>query len=74
MIKNPPVNGFYLWFGEIPHATEQLGQLVTITEAHAMKEGNGNPLQCSCLENPRDGGAWWAAVFGVAELDMTEVT
>ena len=29
-------------------------------------EGNGNPLQCSCLENPRDGGAWWAAVCGVA--------
>ena len=29
-------------------------------------EGNGNPLQCSCLENPRDGGAWWAAVYGVA--------
>ena len=28
-------------------------------------EGNGNPLQCSCLENPRDGGAWWAAVHGV---------
>ena len=26
-------------------------------------EGNGNPLQCSCLENPRDGGAWWAAVY-----------
>ena len=30
-------------------------------------EGNGNPLQRSCLENPRDGGAWWAAVFGVAQ-------
>ena len=30
-------------------------------------EGNGNPLQCYCLENPRDGGAWWAAVFGVAQ-------
>ena len=30
-------------------------------------EGNGNPLQCSCLENPRDGGAWWAAISGVAE-------
>ena len=28
-------------------------------------EGNGNPLQCSCLENPRDGGAWWASVYGV---------
>ena len=30
-------------------------------------EGNGNPLQCSCLDNPRDGGAWWAAVSGVAQ-------
>ena len=30
-------------------------------------EGSGNPLQCSCLENPRDGGAWWAAVYGVAQ-------
>ena len=30
-------------------------------------EGNGNPLQCSCLENPRDGGAWWVAVYGVAQ-------
>ena len=31
------------------------------------REGNGNPLQCSCLENPMDGGAWWAAVHGVAK-------
>ena len=30
-------------------------------------EGNGNPLQCSCLENPKDGGAWWACVYGVAQ-------
>ena len=30
-------------------------------------EGNGNPLQCSCLENPRNGGTWWAAVYGVAQ-------
>ena len=30
-------------------------------------ERNGNSLQCSCLENPRDGGAWWAAVYGVAQ-------
>ena len=30
-------------------------------------EGNGNPLQCSCLEDPRDGGAWWAAVCGVTQ-------
>ena len=30
-------------------------------------EGNGNPLQCSCLENPRDGEAWWAAIYGVQQ-------
>jgi len=35
-------------------------------------EGNGNPLQCCCLENPMEGGAWWATVHGVAELDMTQ--
>ena len=32
-----------------------------------IEEGNGNPLQCSCLENPRDRGAWWAAVYGVVQ-------
>ena len=30
-------------------------------------EGNGNPLQCSCLENPRDRGAWWAAMYGITQ-------
>ena len=30
-------------------------------------EGNGNPLQCSCLENPRDGGVWWTAIYGVSQ-------
>ena len=30
-------------------------------------EGNGNPLLCSCLENPRDRGAWWATIYGVAK-------
>ena len=36
-------------------------------EMHYFGEGNGNPLQCSCLENPKDGGAWWAAIYGVAQ-------
>ena len=37
-------------------------------------EGNGNPFQYSCLENPRDRGTWWASVYGVAESDTTEAT
>ena len=39
----------------------------THTSLSCTGEGNGNPLQCSCLENPRDGGAWWAAVYGVTQ-------
>ena len=35
-------------------------------------EGNGNLLQCSCLENPRDGEIWWASVYGVAQSDTTK--
>ena len=34
---------------------------------YAHGEGNGNPLQYSCLENPRDRGAWWAAIYGIAQ-------
>ena len=37
------------------------------TSLSCIREGNGNPLQCFCLENPRDGGAWWAAVYGVPQ-------
>ena len=44
-------------------ATERLHFHFTLS---CIGEGNGNPLQCSCLENPRDGRAWWAAVYGVA--------
>ena len=36
-------------------------------------EGNGNPLQCSCLENLRDGEAWWAAIYGVAQSQTTHI-
>ena len=39
----------------------------SITLSLIAGEHNGNPLQCSCLENPRDGGAWWAAVYGVTQ-------
>ena len=44
--------------------TEQLHFYFSLSR---IGEGNGNPLQCSCLENPRDGGAWWAAIYGVAQ-------
>ena len=40
------------------------------TSLSCIGEGNGNPLQCSCLENPRDGGARWAAVYGVAQSQI----
>ena len=39
----------------------------SVTSLSRIREGNGNPLQYSCLENPRDGGAWWAAINGVAQ-------
>ena len=44
----------------------QLSDFTFTFHFSCIREGNGNPLQCSCLENPRDGGAWWAAVYGVA--------
>ena len=46
------------------HNAKECSNFRTIT---LISEGNGNPLQCSCLENPRDGGAWWAAIYGVAQ-------
>ena len=41
--------------------------LLAVLTGLLIGEGNGNPLQCSCLENPRDGGAWWAAVYGISQ-------
>ena len=56
MVKNLPVNARDLGdAGSIPG----LGR--------SLREGKGNPLQYSCLENPRDRGAWWAVVHGVAK-------
>ena len=64
MVKNPPTNaGDVRDVGSIPGLGRSLG------------EGHGNPFQYSCLENPRDRGAWWAIVYGVAkELGTTEMT
>ena len=53
VVKNPPANAGNM--SSIPGSGRSPG------------EGNGNPLQCSCLENPRDGRAWWATVYGVAQ-------
>ena len=61
-----------LWT-EGPARLQALGSLrvthswATSLSLSCLGEGNGNPLQCSCLENPRDGGAWWADVYGVAQ-------
>ena len=52
------------WGREESETTERLHFHFSLS---CIGEGNGNPLQCSCLENPRDGGAWWAAVYGVAQ-------
>ena len=54
MVKNPPANAGDP--GSLPGSGRSPG------------EGNGNPLQYSCLENPKDGGAWWATVHGVARV------
>ena len=58
VVKNPPANS---------------GDVVSIPgSGRSPGGGDGNPLHHSCLENPRDRGAWWAIVHGVTELDMTE--
>ena len=52
------------WGHEESDTTERLPFHFSLS---CIGEGNGSPLQCSCLENPRDCGAWWAAVYGVAQ-------
>ena len=63
VVKSPPANaGDRRDLGSIPGSGRSPG------------EGNGNPFQYSCLENPMDGEAWRATVHGVTELDTTEAT
>ena len=63
VVKNPPANaGDRRDVGSIPRLGRYPG------------EGNDTPLQCSCLENPMNGGAWWATVHRVARVGHTEVT
>ena len=52
------------WGREESDTTEQLHFHFSLS---CIGEGTGNPLQCSCLENPKDGGVWWAAIYGVAQ-------
>ena len=65
------VRDIFFWEGEEPVFSGQVTQYVEsnslppLSKTHG--EGNGTPLQYSCLENPVDGGAWWAAVYGVAQ-------
>ena len=56
--------GYSPWGREELDTTERLYFPFSLS---CIGEGNGNPLQCSCLENPRDGKAWWAAIYGVAQ-------
>ena len=56
--------GYSLWGFEESDMTERLHFHVSLS---SIGEGNGNPLQSSCLENPRDSGAWWAAIYGVTQ-------
>ena len=56
--------GYSPWGQEESDMTDRLHFHFSLS---CIGEGNGNPFQCSCLENPKDGGAWWAAVYGVAQ-------
>ena len=60
MVKNLPANA------------ADLGSISGVGRSPG--EGNGNPIQYSCLENPKDRGAWWAVVCGVAESDTADAT
>ena len=59
-VENPPVNAEGV--GSIPGS------------GRSSREANGSPLQCSCLENPVDGGTWQVTLHGVTESDITEMT
>ena len=58
------LGGYSLWGRKESDTTERLHFPFSLL---SIGEGHGNPLQCSCLQNPRDGGAWWAAVYGVTQ-------
>ena len=59
ILKKPYLKKSHVPQCSLQHYLQYLG--------HGSREGNGTPLQYSCLENPMDGGAWWAAVYGVTK-------
>ena len=63
---------------EEPSRLQSMVSLRVVSDFHfslsRSGEGNGNPLQCSCLENPRDGGAWWLPSMGSHRVGTTEAT
>ena len=69
----------HLWINGAPLVAQMVKNLLTnagdkgliLGSGRSPGEGNGNPLQDSCLGNPNDGGAWWATVHGVTKSDTT---
>ena len=59
--------GWTGWISLLSKGLSIVFSKITVPNNQFFGEGNGNPLQCSCLENPRDGRAWWAAVCGVTQ-------
>ena len=55
------------WWAAVHGVAQSRKRLKRLSMRACVGEGNGNPLQCSCLESPRDRGAWWAAIYGVAQ-------
>ena len=55
------------WWAAVHGVAQSRTRLKQLSLHACIGQGNGNPLQCSCLENPRDGGAWWAADKGVSQ-------
>ena len=71
LVQNPMVGSRFS--GEIP-CVLRLFAGFAVTSAEGGREGDGTPLQYSCLENPMDRGAWWAAVHGVAKSRLSDFT
>ena len=75
-LENCSICLLFLILINMPVHCEKKRQKLSVKSVENSSDLNGNPLQCSCLENPRDGGAWWTAVYGVAQSqsDTTEAT